>query len=107
MYNRMYKFFSENNLIYTSQFGFRQKCSTVHALISLRENVRKKLDKGNIGYGILSAYRKHLIQLNMIFFYESLNNMAYVVLLMNGLNPITQIENNMFQLIDMILILLM
>ena len=107
MYNRMYKFFSENNLIYPSQFGFRQKCSTVHALISLRENFRKKLDKGNIGYGILSAYRKHLIQLNMIFFYESLNNMAYVVLLMNGLNPITQIENNMFQLIDMILILLM
>ena len=25
MYNRMYKFFSDNNLIYSLQFGFRQK----------------------------------------------------------------------------------
>ena len=33
MYNRIYKFFSDNNLIYSLQFGFRQKYSTVHALI--------------------------------------------------------------------------
>ena len=45
----MYKFFSDNNLIYSLQFGFRQKYSTVHALISLTENTRKNLDKGNIG----------------------------------------------------------
>ena len=51
MYNRMYKFFSDN-LIYSLQFGFRQKYSTVHALISLTENIRKNLDKGNIGCNI-------------------------------------------------------
>ena len=39
MCNRMYKFFSDNNLIYSLQFGFRQKYSTVHALISLTENI--------------------------------------------------------------------
>ena len=52
MYNRIYKFFSDNNLIYSLQFGFRQKYSTVHALISLTENIRKNLDEGNIGYGV-------------------------------------------------------
>ena len=53
MYNRMHKFFSDKNLIYSLQFGFRQKYSTVHALsISLTENIRKNLDKGNIGCGI-------------------------------------------------------
>ena len=52
LYNRMYKFFSDNNLIYPLQFGFRQKYSTVHALISLTENIIKNLDKGNIGFGI-------------------------------------------------------
>ena len=46
MYNRMYKFFSDNNLIYSLQFGFRQKYSTVHVLISLTENIRKNLDEG-------------------------------------------------------------
>ena len=52
LYNRMCKFFSDNNLIYPLQFGFRQKYSTVHALISLTKNIRKNLSKGNIGFGI-------------------------------------------------------
>ena len=58
MYNRMYKFFSDNNLIYSLQFGFRQKYSTVHALISLTENIRKNLDEGNIGCGIFVDLQK-------------------------------------------------
>ena len=58
MYNRMYKFFSDNNLIYSLQFGFRQKYSTVHALISLTENVIKNLDEGNIGCGIFVDLQK-------------------------------------------------
>ena len=37
MYIRMYKFFSDNNFIYSLQFGFRQKYSTVHALQKILE----------------------------------------------------------------------
>ena len=58
MYNRIYKFFSGNNLIYSLQFGFRQKYSTVHALISLTKNIRKNLDEGNIGCGIFVDLQK-------------------------------------------------
>ena len=58
MYNRMYKFFSDNNLIYSLQFGFRQKYLTVHALISLTENIRKNLDEGNIGCGFFVDLQK-------------------------------------------------
>ena len=58
MYNRMYNLFSNNNLIYLLQFGFRQKYSTVHALISLTENIRKNLDEGNIGCGIFVDLQK-------------------------------------------------
>ena len=54
MYNRMYKFFSDNNLINSLQFGFRQKYSTV----SLTENIRKNLDEGNIGCGIFVDLQK-------------------------------------------------
>ena len=54
----MYKFFFDNNLIFSSQFGFRQKYSTVHALISLTENSRKNLDDGNIGCGIFVDLQK-------------------------------------------------
>ena len=55
----------------------------------------------------LLTYRRCLILMNMIFFYKSLNIMVCVVLLMNGLNLISQIENNMSQLMVLILILLM
>ena len=58
MYNRIYKFFSDNNLIYSLQFGFRQKYSTAHALISLTENIRKNLDEGSIGCSIFVDLHK-------------------------------------------------
>ena len=58
MYSRMYKFFSDNNFMYSLQFGFRQKYSTVHALISLTENIRKNLDEGNIGCDIFVDLQK-------------------------------------------------
>ena len=51
MYNRMYKFLSDNNFIYPLQF-------TVHALIRLTENIRKNLDEGNIGCGIFVDLQK-------------------------------------------------
>ena len=58
MYSRIYKFFSDNNLIYSLQFGFRQKYSTVHALVNLTENIRKNLDEGNIGCVIFIVLQK-------------------------------------------------
>ena len=58
MYNRIYNFFSGNNLIFSCQFGFRPKYSTVHALISLTENTRKNVDEGNIGCGIFVDLQK-------------------------------------------------
>ena len=58
IYNRIYKIFSDNNLISSLQFGFRQKYSTVHALISLTEDIRKSLDEGNIGCGIFVELQK-------------------------------------------------
>ena len=58
MYNRIHKFFSENNIIYPLQFGFRQQYSTFDALISITEDIRQNLDKGNIGCGIFVDLQK-------------------------------------------------
>ena len=58
MYNRIYKFFNENNIIYPLQLGFGQQYSTCHALSSLTEDIRKNLDKGNIGCGIFVDLQK-------------------------------------------------
>ena len=58
MYSRIFKFLNDNNSIYPLQFGFRQKFSTTHALISLTEDIRKNLDEGNIGCGIFVDLQK-------------------------------------------------
>ena len=58
MYNRIYKFFSDSNLIYSIQIGLRQKYSTVPALISLAECTLKNLDERNIGCGIFVDLQK-------------------------------------------------
>ena len=58
MYSRIFKFLNDNNSIYPLQFGFRQKFSTAHALISLTEDIRKNLDEGNIGCGIFVDLQK-------------------------------------------------
>ena len=58
MYKRVYNFLWENNIIYDFQFGFRQKCSTSHAVINLTENIRQALDMGYIGCGIFVDLQK-------------------------------------------------
>ena len=66
MHNRIYNFFSENNIISSLQFGFRQQYSTFHTLISLMEDIRKNLDKENIGCDVfVDFYKRLLILLNM------------------------------------------
>ena len=58
MYNRVYNFVTKNNLIYPLQFGFTQQNFTFHGLISLTEDIRKNLDKGNIGCAIFADLQK-------------------------------------------------
>ena len=58
MYYRLYKFLEINNLIYSLQFGFRQKHSTSHALIHLTDKIREQLDKGNFAVDIFVDFQK-------------------------------------------------
>ena len=58
MYSRIFKFLNDSNSIYPLQFGFRQKYSTIPALISLTEDIRKNLDKGNTGCSIFVDLQK-------------------------------------------------
>ena len=58
MYKILYTFLNNNNIIYNSQFGFRQYYSTLHALINITENIRKTLDEWNIGYRVFVDLQK-------------------------------------------------
>ena len=58
MYDKLYAFLNNNNIIYNLQFGFIQQYSTSHALINNTENMRKALDDGNIGCGVFVDLQK-------------------------------------------------
>ena len=58
MCNRLHNFLEMNNVIYDSQFVFRQKYSTFHALIRLTDKIREQLDSGNFACGIFVDLQK-------------------------------------------------
>ena len=58
LYKRLSNFLGINNLMYSLQFGFRQKHSTTHALINLAESIRQTLHEGSFGYGIFVNLQK-------------------------------------------------
>ena len=102
MYNRVYNFFTKNNLIYPLQFGFRQQYSTFHALISLTEDIRKNLDKGNIGCGIFVDLQKAFDTAEHDILLTRLEHYGIRGIGMNGLNPTSLTENNLFLLMVLI-----
>ena len=58
MYKRLHTFLNNNNITYNLQFRFKQNYFTSHALIDVTENIRKALDDGNIGCGVLLDSQK-------------------------------------------------
>ena len=58
MYNKVYKFLTENNIIYPLQFGFQQNRSIDHALIGMTEMIRATLDNKRFGCGVFIDLQK-------------------------------------------------
>ena len=58
MHNRLYKFLEKFELLYPLQFGFREKHSTTHALLSLTESIKHSIDNGKFGCGIFLDLQK-------------------------------------------------
>ena len=73
MFNCVYKFLNTSNLIYSLQFGFRQKHSTSHALIHLTDKIREKLDKGHFACGIFVDFQKAFDNVDHPFLIQKLS----------------------------------
>ena len=52
MHKRLNDFLETNDVLHNWQFGFRQKHSTSHALISLTERIKQTIDRGNFACGV-------------------------------------------------------
>ena len=58
MHERLYAFLNSFDCIYKHQFGFRNKHSTNHALVSLTEDIRSALDNNEIACGVFIDLQK-------------------------------------------------
>ena len=58
MYERLYTFLNNSNIIYNLQFRFRQQYSTSQAVINITGNLRKTLDDVNIGFYVFAVLQK-------------------------------------------------
>ena len=48
MYNRLYNFLADHNIISKKQYGFREKYSTYMAIIDLVDKISSNIDNKNI-----------------------------------------------------------
>ena len=58
MHTRIYDFLDNSDVFYDLQFGFRKKHSTNHALLSIMEEIRRKLDNKTFACGVFIDLEK-------------------------------------------------
>lgn len=63
-YKRLYGHLECHNILYWLQFGFRQECSTNHALISITESIRYTVDNNEFGCDIFIDFKKAFDTIN-------------------------------------------
>ena len=58
MYERVCRFLETCNILYPLQFGFREKHSTLHAIIGMTETIKEAIDNGMFGCGVFIDLQK-------------------------------------------------
>ena len=58
MSNRLYKYLTDNNILYTKQFGFQTGDSTEHAIIQLVDQINSDLEKDQYTLGVFIDFSK-------------------------------------------------
>ena len=52
MYNRLYKYLKENNILYKKQFGFQKNHSTEHAIMQLADQINNSFENNQYTLGV-------------------------------------------------------
>ena len=64
VYSRLIGFFDRSNILCNSQFGFRQKHSTTHAILTLVEKITKSFERSSHTLGVFLDFSKAFDTIN-------------------------------------------
>ena len=72
MYNSLYKFLIENNILYRKQFGFQNAHSTEHAILQFVNQITEAFSQGKYTLGIFIDLSKSFDTVNHNILLEKL-----------------------------------
>ena len=90
MYHCFYRYLEHFKILYPLLFGFREKSSTMHALISVTEYIHRSIDNNEVGCGIFIDLKKKKVVKQL-----SSTIMELEAVCMNGVSRIYHIESNL------------
>ena len=64
MHERQYRFLGTSNILYPLQFGFREKHSTLDAIIGMTETIKEAIENGMFGCGVFIHLQKAFVTVN-------------------------------------------
>ena len=64
IFKRLMKFFETQDILYTKQFGFRQKYSTTQPFLSITNKIQKAVDESTYSCGIFPDFSKAFDTIN-------------------------------------------
>ena len=71
--DRMKEFIDKNNLLYSSQYGFRKSHSTEHAVLDIVEDILRNMDKRYFSCGVFIDLKKAFDTVNHEILLDKLN----------------------------------
>ena len=58
MYNKLYRYFTEHNILYSKQFGFQRNNSSEHAIIQLYDQICESFEQNKFTLGVFIDFSK-------------------------------------------------